>query len=174
MPNHPRVETLICPMCECQRSRVRQTTTTEYKHKGRVYVHIRRKRLCDHCGHYFTTLEMTESAEVPGTPQVFVEDRHPIDKSYAPKPKPAPPRHPLDDDPPPADPLHSLKQRDQIPTKQPPSPSGCPLTSADFIVPPSVVMMPPGFVAPAVAAQSLSSPEKPPQAGRRKNPYSSE
>ena len=165
MPNYPRVETIICPQCECQRSRVRQTTTTEYKHKGLVYVHIRRKRLCDHCGHYFNTIEMLESTEIPGTPKVFVEDLHPLDKSYAAQPKPAPPAHPLDE-PTLKDPLlhFAASGRDQRSAKQPtpPPPVG-------FITP-TVIIPPPG-VSPSVAASVFpSSPEKPPQAGRR-NPY---
>lgn len=166
MPNHPRVDTIKCPFCECQRTRVRDTSTFEY----RKMIHIRRKRLCDHCGGYFTTVEMTEAADIPGTPQVFVEDLHPVDKSYTPPPKPAPLPHPLDA---PAfkDPLVAhLYRKDPQPAKLPPAP----VPPVGFISPVPLAPSQPPVVAPSVAAQSLSSPEKPPQAGRQrvKNPYS--
>jgi len=63
-----REDGIECPDCGCRMSYVQNTYKTEVRWRGRTRTHVRRRRICRHCGLPFRTVEVPEDEQRPGVP----------------------------------------------------------------------------------------------------------
>ncbi len=61
-------ESVHCPHCECGYCPVLETVQREVRWRGKIHVHTRRYRMCNHCGWRFTTVETLEDENNLGFP----------------------------------------------------------------------------------------------------------
>lgn len=64
-----REDGMECRACGCRQSYVQNTYKTTITWRGRTRTHIRRRRVCRHCGVSFHTVEVPEDGDRIGIPE---------------------------------------------------------------------------------------------------------